>query len=510
MELTAESKGELIDMYTYQDFENDIKEDKAAAVGKAIREHQQSDLYSTAKIADEYDHHRNVTINNYVRTIFSAFGEEIDDFTASNNKIASNFFRRLNTQRCVYSLGNGVSFTKHIEKYTDEDGIERLVDRTKERLGNRFDADLKKTGYLALIHGVCFGFWNVDRLHVFPITEFAPLWDEETGVLRAGVRFWQVDRKKPMMATLYEENGYTRYKSDSGNESGFEAIDRRPQAYRKLTARTVADGDYVIGEMNYGSLPIVPLWGSDLHQSTLVGMQEAIDSFDLIRSGFANDLSDCTQIYWILENYGGMKMEDLIQLRDKMRITHFIPSDTDNGKITPYTQEIPYEARKAYLDDIRAGIYEDFGGLDVHAVQAGSTNDHITAAYQPMDENADEYEYQLIEFVQQILSLLNIEDTPIFVRNRISNESERTTMVLAAADYLDEETILRKLPFITIDEVPDILKRLEIENMARLEDEEERGGGNISNTEGNAPAPKNAAAESIGSASIGTIGAYEG
>ena len=34
-----------------------------------------------------------------------------------------------------------------------------------------------------LIHGVSFLFWNVDRLHVFPLTEFAPLWDESTGAL---------------------------------------------------------------------------------------------------------------------------------------------------------------------------------------------------------------------------------------------------------------------------------------------------------------------------------------
>lgn len=487
-------------MYTYQDFM--AEPNKLKAIGKAIDEHLGSDLYLTAKIADEYDRQMNTTINNYVRTIFSMYGEEIEDFTASNNKIASGFFRRLNTQRCVYSLGNGVSFTKHIEKYTDEDGVERLVDRTKERLGDRFDTDLKAAGYKALIHGVAFGFWNVDRLHVFPITQFAPLWDEETGALRAGIRFWQVDPDKPMMATLYEENGYTRYKSDSGDTGSFVAVDRRPTAYRQIRAKTVADGEYVVGELNYTSLPIVPLWGSDLHQSTLVGLREAIDSFDLIQSGFANDLSDCTTIYWILENFGGMKMEDLVQLRDKMRITHFIPADTDNGKITPYAKDIPYESRQTYIEGIRTSIYESFGAVDVHAVQAGSTNDHIQAAYQPMDENADDFEYQVIEFIQQILNLLGIDDMPVFVRNRISNESERTTMILAAAEYLDEETILRKLPFITVDEIPDILKRLQIESVSRLEDEED------------APTPNEAAMASIGSinprVSTGTIGSYQG
>lgn len=454
-------------MLTYQDFE--AAEDRAKFITEAIMEHMSSEEYLLALDADEYDKQRNVTINNYIQTIFTAYGEPIEDFTAANNRITSNFFHRLNTQRCAYSLGNGVSFTDHVEKVVDEQGIERSVDQTKEKLGDKFDTDLKKVGYKALIHGVCFGFWNVNRLHVFPLTQFVPFWDEETGALRAGIRFWRLDPEKPMIAVLYTENGYIKYRSGD-QDMDFTAVDTRPKPYRTVTARTVADGEYIVGEMNYGSLPIVPLWGSDLHQSTLVGMREKIDSFDLIRSGFANDLTDCAQIYWIMENYGGMTTEELTRWRDKMKITHVVVADTDNGKVTPYTQEIPYQARQTYLDSIRAGIYEDFGALDVHTVAAGATNDHIDAAYQPMDENADDFEYQVIEFVQQVLKLMGIEDVPVFKRNRVSNQTEQTQMVLSAAEYLDQQTILQKLPFVSVDEVQDIIARKDAEGQERLED----------------------------------------
>ena len=457
-------------MLTYQDFE--VEQDRAGFLTKAINEHMASEEYLLALDADEYDKQRNVTINNYVQVILTAYGEPVVDITATNSKLASNFFHRLNTQRCTYSLGNGVSFVDHVEKVVDETGIERLIDRTKEKLGNKFDTDLKKVGYKALIHGVCFGFWNVDRLHVFPLTQFVPFWDEETGALRAGIRFWRLDPAKPMTAVLYTEDGYTKYMSGD-KDMDFVAVDEKPRPYRTITARTVADGEYIVGEMNYGSLPIVPLWGSDLHQSTLVGMREKIDSFDLIRSGFANDLTDCTQIYWILENYGGMSAEEQARWRDKLKITHIAVADTDNGKITPYTQEVPYQARQAYLDSIRAGIYEDFGALDVHTVAAGATNDHIDAAYQPMDENADDFEYQIIEFVQQVLRLMGIEDTPQFKRNRVSNQKEQTDMVLSAAEYLDQQTILQKLPFVTVDEVQDILARRDAEGQDRLDDSED-------------------------------------
>ena len=456
-------------MYTYQDFIKDGGEIKA--ITNAITNHINSDIYKTAKSADEYDHQRNETIVNYVKTIFTLTGNPVEDFTASNNKLCSNFFRRLNTQRCTYLLGNGVSFSDHKEKTKNEEGVEVTIDRTKETLGDKFDTDLKKAGYKALIHGVTFGFWNYDRLHVFPILQFVPLWDEETGVLRAGIRFWRLDDSKPMLAVLYEESGYTKYKSKGVVGMDFEKVADK-KTYKTIVSRVPEDGEEIVGEENYGTLPIVPLWGSDLHQSTLVGMKEQIDSFDLIRSGFANDLTDCAQVYWIISNCGGMSDKELERFRDRLKINHIAVADTENSGVTPYTQDIPYGARSAYLSEIRSGIYEDFGGLDVHTVAAGATNDHIDAAYQPLDEEADNFEYQVVEFVQQILRLIGIEDTPIFKRNRISNENEQTQMILSAAEYLDDETVLSKLPFITVDEIAEIMMRKDIESESRFEDEE--------------------------------------
>lgn len=456
-------------MLTFQDFEKEPN--KTAFVTKAIQEHLGSHVCKIAHSADLYDRQLNETINNYVRMIFTLTGTPVEDFTASNNKIASNFFHRLNTQRCTYSLGNGLSFTRK-EDRVDENGRVTTVDLTKQALGTRFDTDIKDAGYKALIHGVSFCFWNVDRIHVFPLTNFVPLWDEETGALRAGIRFWRLAPDKPLMAVLYEEEGYTKFKSVNDSDISLQKIQNR-KSYKTTIQYTPDTGEEsVVGEENYGKLPIVPFWGSKLHQSTLVGMRQKIDSFDLIRSGFANDLTDCAQIYWIIENCGGMSPDELAMFRDRLKINHVAVADTDaGGKITPYTQDIPYQARKAYLDDIRAGIYEDFGGLDVHTVAAGATNDHIDAAYQPMDEEADDFEFQVIECVQQILSLMGIEDTPIFKRNRISNQTEQVQMVIAEAPYLDDETILQKLPNISPDEIQDILARKDSASQSRMEDD---------------------------------------
>lgn len=462
-------------MLTFQDFLD--TDDVLQFIVTAIEHHMASDMYRTALSADNYDRQKNETIYNYVRTIMTASGTTVEDFTAANNRIASNFFHRLNTQRCTYSLGNGVSFGNHREQRMDPDGVMRTVDVTKDMLGPDFDTNLKDAAYKALIHGVSFGFWNFDKLYVFPVTEFVPLWDEENGELRAGIRFWRLDSQKPMTVILYEEDGYTKYRGKrKGGSMSLEMVQDKT-AYKQNYVYSEAGGEEVVGVENYGRLPIVPLWGSNLHQSTLVGMQRAIDSYDLIRSGFANDLTDCAQIYWILSNCSGMSDQELARFRDRLKIQHIAVADTNESGVTPYTQEIPFQARQTYLDSIRAGIYEDFGALDVHTVAAGATNDHIDAAYQPMDENADDFEYQIIKFVTQILALNGIEDMPVFKRNRISNQFEQTQMIMLTAQYLDSETVLQKLPFISVDEVQEILARKDAEGSALMETDSDLPGG---------------------------------
>lgn len=460
-----EARDDKSRMLTYQDFVEAGDANREGFVLEAIERHKSGEAYRMARMADAYDRQQNTTINKYVQKMFDLTGSKLVDFTASNNKIASNFFHRLNTQRTMYSLGQGVSFID-----VDEVGEE---DTTKEKLGKHFDHDLRTLAYYALIHGVCFGFWNLDRLFVFPLTEFCPLWDEYDGTLKAGIRFWRIDQSRPMQAVLYEADGYTRYQSrqdaNGVTNERLEAVDEK-RPYIEKTSYTPADGiEQVIGGENYSALPVVPMWGSKLHQSTLVGMRQAIDSYDLIRSGFANDLTDCAQIYWLVSNAGGMGDADLQKFLDRLKINHVALVDSDDGgNAQAYTQEVPYAARKEYLQMIRDGIYEDFGALDVHTVAAGATNDHIDAAYQPMDEEASDFEYQVSEFIQRLLGLMGVEDAPVFKRTRISNQKEQVDMVVAEAQWLDRETILRKLPNIAPGEVQAIKDRLDAEDEERM------------------------------------------
>lgn len=443
-------------MKTYQDYVNAKNEGRIVDfIKKAITEYMSSEPYQTALRADEYYAERNTTIMTYIKYIYNTVGQKIPDFTAGNNRIASNFFHRLITQRTAYSLGNGITFAGATQTADGE-----TVDKTKEALGNKFDTVLYKTGRNARKHGVSYIFWNYDHVINFKMTEFCPLFDEEDGALKAGLRFWSLDwEKKPVTVVVYDLDGYEKYRTKKGKRRlDLELIEEK-KAYVQKIAHNEIDPDEVIDETNYSELPIKPLWGNDNKQSDLVGMRSKIDAYDLVKSGFANDLEECAEIYWIVSNAMGETDESLAKFRDRIKLNHIAVADTANSPITPYTQDIPVNARDTLLKSLRDQIYEDYGGLDVHTIAAGATNDHVDAAYQPMDDEADDFEYQIIECIQGILTLLNIEDMPVFNRNRISNQKERTEMVMEAANYLDDETVLKKLPFITSDEVPVILAR---------------------------------------------------
>ena len=73
-----------------------------------------------------------------------------------------------------------------------------------------------------------------------------------------------------------------------------------------------------------------------------------------------------------------------------------------------------------------------------------------------------------MEFLDALFKIVGIEDTPKFVRSKIVNQQEETETVMLAAEYLDDETILKHLPWLTSEEVDEILKRKSSEELGRM------------------------------------------
>lgn len=458
-------------MITYNDYlqiNTDDQKQVMDFIWRVINDHKSSDLYNDAKVAEEYDKHKNVTINEYQKLLYTITGKAVPDNYSANFKLASRFFNRFVVQETQYLLGNGVTW---------EDEM------TEEKLGKDFDYKLQKAGKEALIGGVSFGFFNFDHLESFPVTEFAPLYDEENGSMMAGVRFWQLSADKPMRSTFYEIDGYTEYIWDSREnaleDTNWTIIDEgkgmMPKRPYKLKLRTSeADGTEIYDGENYPEFPIVPLWANDHHQSEFIGLREQIDCYDLIKSGFANTVDEGSIIYWLIQNAGGMDDIDLAQFLEKIKTMHAASVGEGMGDThaEAHTVEPPYQSREALLERLRSDLYEDAMALDTKNIADGAvTATQIKAAYDPLNEKVDQFEYCILDFLQDICKIAGIEnENPTFTRSIIVNKNEEIQSLIMSAEYLDEEYVTRKILnlFGDGDQADEILERLQLNEADRM------------------------------------------
>lgn len=428
-------------MKTYQDLlnVNQNEKDRMDFVKTVMNEHKNTDLYRTAKIAKAYFRHRNVTIENYQKVLYKVTGGTVPDNYSANYKMANRFFYRFLVQENQYSLGNGVSFKNK---------------ETAEKLGTKekpFDNQIQKAGIEALQGGVSFGFFDIDHVDVFSVLEYAPLFDEISGGMKAGVRFWQVDSKKPIRATLYELDGYTEYlwlNKETVIDIDWIFVDQNQYCKKKRPYvlnidHTEFDGDEITAAENYPDFPIVPLWANTEHQSELVGMREQLDAYDLIKNSTANDV-DASIIYWTLTNAGGMDEMDLAKFLEQLKRLHATTLD-DDIQAEAHTVDIPVQSRESILDRIERDLYRDAMALNTENLASGAvTATQIQASYEPLNAKADMYEYCLIDFINKILALAGIDDEPTFTRSKIVNTSEEIQVLNVSAPNLTQEYVTRK------------------------------------------------------------------
>lgn len=443
-------------MITYQDMEKEMKHGTKIVdfIKSAIEKHKGTPEYVMASVADAYNRHRNLTIMQYQKFLYLASGKAVADNYSANYKLRTNMFNRLVRQQNQYLLGNGVKWEK---------------EETANKLGDDFDNKLQDAGEKAIVHGEAFGFWNLNHVEIFSFLEYVPIVDEETGAMKAGIRFWQIDESHPLRATFYELDGYTEYIWRKESQNGGEELAAK-RSYQLKTKGTEADGMKIVGGENYATFPIVPLWANKYKQSEFEGMRENIDAYDLIKSGFCNNVDDASEVYWIIQNAGGMDDIDIAEFLQKLKTKHAANVD-DDQKAEPNTIDIPTEAREKLLDRLRADIYEDFMALDTKNIANGAvTATQIEAAYEPVNEKADGYEYCILEFIKEICRLAGVEDNPTFTRSVIVNATEIIQDILQAAPYLSAEYVTEKI--LTVlgdgDKAEAVLKAIDEESMNRF------------------------------------------
>lgn len=420
-----------------------------------INEHLASPIYRNAIIAQDYYNGINTTITNYNKYIRDVYGRSIPDIWSPNHKIACHYYGYLVNQLALFMLGNGVSFNKP---------------ETKEKLGKNFDQVCVAILIDALNGGVAYGFANMDKVEAFSAREFAPLYDEETGHLRSGVRFWRLDDRKPLRCTLYEEDGYTEYIEPIGEKM---VVLNPKRSYIENVSTSEATGEISVEGMNYPTFPIVPLYNIN-KRSELVGNREAHDALDLMLSGLVNNVDSGEVVYWILKNSGGFDQVSMNQFLQTMKTSHVAAVDSEDD-VTAHSPVVQFQASKEAIDQLRRQIFDNHMGLDVKGIANGAvTATQIRAAYEPLNSKADLLELKVTEFINGILSVLGIDDEPTYTRSYIINQQEMVQTVVSAGADLPQEYKTKKILEILgdIDKADEAFEQLTAEDAGRFVDEQ--------------------------------------
>lgn len=434
-------------MKTYQDWlkvAEGSELQRMAFIKELINEHKASLKYRQALDAERYYAGQNTTIKRYEKLLYTATGDTVPDYFSANHKLATRFFYREIMQTNSVLLGNGITW---------DTGAAELA------LGKDFDRKIMKIGRNAMVGGETFGFYNNQKVDVYSILEFAPLYDEEDGSLKAGARFWQVDSQRPLRATMFELSGFSEYQWDKDHAEGMVRAPRRP--YITVLQNTPAFGDEIYEYRNYPTFPVVPCWANELKQSELIPIRATIDCYDLINSGYANNIDDANLIYWTITNAGGMDDLELVQFLDKMRKLHAAQTDGDQ-LVTPTTVDVPYEGREALLDRLEKQLYKDAMALNTYDIANGAvTATQIEAAYEPLNEKLDAFEGELTDFISRLLAVAGVEDEPTYTRSIIVNKAEEINTVINSALYLDDEYVTEKIMTILgdKDKIEDVLNQ---------------------------------------------------
>lgn len=428
-------------------------------VRNVIEDHKGSDLYRDGDISDKYARQENVEAVNREKLYRDIAGRLVKNNWTPCHRMRSKLFGILATQENSFLLGNGLTLEKQ---------------KNKEKLGKDFDTKLLQAGYAALTQTVSYLFWNLDHIEMFKNLEFAPLMDETTSSLRAGVRWWQIAASKPLRATLYEEDGYTEYvwnldKDGQVNPNG--EILQEKRGYQITYKVQPNEEVQITNQQNYPAFPIVPLWSNTQHINQFMGIKPTIDAIDELTNALNDDLTE-TQLYWLIQGADGMDKSDLAQLLRDIREQKIInPAEGQN--VQPYTVNIPVNERQAEISRLKRQVYEDFQGLDIEEIKGGAvTATQIKAAYEPLNHKADDYEMCVIECLNNLFKLIpGLEDeNPTFSRSLLVNQSEMLQMILQAAQYLPEDYVIEKI--LTLlgdgDKVTDTLKAIEEEKQSQF------------------------------------------
>lgn len=421
-------------MLTYNDLLEcgEDEEKRKAFLLRAINEHENSEKFKIGQIAGEFYRGNDPILEKVQKIIYDMQGIGHNDIFSPNHKIYSNFYFVFVTQMIAYSLGNGVSF--------DSKAV-------REKLGTGFDHDVMKVLEYAANDGEAYAYVKSNgKIVPFSIGSdkkkaiFIPLFDEDNGRLMAGISYWRLDENKPLRINLFEKDGITEYKQLNGKS--VEILKPKRKYKRKNLAYPYFGESVEIDDQNadISALPIARLCFIN-NQSYIKNRVNTLAAYNVLLSKMVNNSEESDLIYWVFKNCDAMDaIDDAEQVADliKRHILHL----KEGVEADPHQLTAPYEGTQATLELLRKQLFYDFMAIDFERVSGGNiTTSEIKQGYENMNLKADKVEMCLIDFINEVLSLMGFDKNEKFrfPRPKNINVLEAAQVAIMTATYMGEE-----------------------------------------------------------------------
>lgn len=410
-------------------------------------------------VAEDYYNGENTTVNALKRIYWSdtAKGWAENPFVA-NNKIGYGFFYDMVSQKVNTLHNEPPSITTN--KY-------EFPNKYMKQLG----FSLKKAGTIASIQGTAFLFEDLyNNITVFKASDCIPYYDDETGVLRALIRFWTVKTKAKdiLYFEVYEEDGVTKYKDTPRIEI---VNEKTPYKFtiRKSAISTIIQNDTI------SKLPIVEYMNNEERKSDFrKNIRSKIDIIDIVESGFANNIEDFSDVYWTIRESANIPIDTYEDFVANINRTKKVFGED----VQPHQIEIPTQARSTFVEMIKKDLIKDSGVIDTETMTGSSlTTTAIKAATMELRQRVSDFEWFAYQTTNDLIAIyqnynmVSFEFDVVFEKMLINNDTELIDNVIKIGNDISEYdrfTIYKRANI--IDNVDKAIERKQGESVFRIEE----------------------------------------
>lgn len=360
------------------------------------------------RTADRYFDCHNEFVEKKTRVYYDKNRKPIENPSANNAKIKSNFLRMLVQQKQDYGFAK-----TFILKLSDEDESEvELADNDYGKEWKKFlDKSLFKIAYLlagqAVNHGLAWCYIWINEKGELELKDVQadlvyPIWkDRRHTELDKLVYNYKTEKYESLNPTVYE---YAEYWTDKERR-----LFNVTNAYAEETETKDADGNPVYSHMmdndggiSWDRIPFICFKATDDEKTLLSFVKELIDSYDVLNSRSVDGLIDDLDPILVLKGISS-EVGDLIEARELAKMTRTISVDSD-GDASYIQAQTPIQSHLQKMEALRRDIIKFGYGIDYEDSRFGGNPNQmvIKSLYQNLDTYTDGLERHFQDFINDL------------------------------------------------------------------------------------------------------------